>query len=311
MKINQLFSAREAAEYLEGKLVGDGQLLITGINEIHMVQPGDITFVDTEKYYSRVLNSAAGHILINKEVSAPDGKTLIVCADPCTAYNKLVARFHTAEQPIVESEHSLSSRFPGVTIYPGVYIGANVSIGKGSVIFPNVTIYDGVEIGENVIIQANATIGGHAYYYKKREWGWEKMISCGRVVIGNNVEVGAGVCIDKGVSGDTTIGQGTKIDNLVQIGHDVSIGERCLIGAQAGIAGTSTLEDDVIVWGQAGITKDVVIGKGVVVAAQAGVSKSISGAGKVYVGSPADEMMAAKRDAVILKRLAREYRRND
>ena len=150
-------------------------------------------------------------------------------------------------------------------IMPDAYIGNHVRIGKNCIIHPNVTILDHCIIGDNVIIQAGTVIGSDAFYYNKktnRDVHYKKMISCGRVIIEDCVEIGAGCTIDRGVSDDTVIGAGTKMDNMVHIGHDTVIGKNCLFAAQVGIAGATTIEDNVILWGQVGVSKTLTIGKG-------------------------------------------------
>jgi UDP-3-O-[3-hydroxymyristoyl] glucosamine N-acyltransferase len=160
-------------------------------------------------------------------------------------------------------------------------------------------------IGDDVVIQAGTVIGSDAFYYNKktnRDIHYKKMKSCGRVVIENSVEIGAGCTIDRGVSGDTLIGAGTKIDNLVHIGHDTVVGKNCLFAAQVGIAGATTIEDNVILWGQVGVSKTLTIGKDAVVYAQSGVPSSLEG-GKTYFGYPAEEASIKKKEIVWIKRI--------
>jgi UDP-3-O-[3-hydroxymyristoyl] glucosamine N-acyltransferase len=163
-------------------------------------------------------------------------------------------------------------------------------------------LYDHTEIGDNVIIHANTVIGSDAFYFKRRPEGYDKMVSCGRVIIHDDVEIGASCTVDKGVSGDTIIGKGTKIDNQVHIGHDSVIGKNCLFAAQVGIAGVVTIEDDVILWGQVGVQKDLTIGKGAVVLGQSGIPKSLEG-GKTYFGSPVQEAREKMRELAFVKQL--------
>ena len=200
---------------------------------------------------------------------------------------------------------STSSAGEGTVIMPNVYIGNHVTIGKDCVIYPNVTILDHVVIGDDVVIQAGTVIGGDAFYYNKktnRDIHYKRMLSCGRVVIENGVEIGAGCTIDRGVTGDTLIGAGTKIDNLVQIGHDTVVGKNCLFASQVGIAGATTIEDNVILWGQVGVSKTLTIGEGAVIYAQSGVKDSIAG-GKVYFGSPVEDAREKMKELVWIKRI--------
>jgi UDP-3-O-[3-hydroxymyristoyl] glucosamine N-acyltransferase len=276
------------AEFTGAKLVGNEEQLATGINEIHKVTAGDISFVDFEKYYDKCLQSAATVIIINKEVDCPPGKTLLVIADPFSAYVKIVKRFRPFE-PATKMISDTAVIGEGTQLQPNVFVGNHVRIGNNCLIHPNVTIYDHCVIGDNVIIHAGTVIGADAFYYKRRkdrEVQYDKMESCGRVLIEHDVEIGAGCTIDKGVSGDTIIGAGTKLDNHIHIGHGAIIGKNCLFAAQVGVGGKAIIEDEVILWGQAGISKDLTIGKGAVVNAQSGVPSSLEG-GKVYFGTPA------------------------
>ena len=261
--------------------------LVTGINEIHKVEMGDITFVDHPKYYDKALTSAATFIIINKEIEAPEGKGLLIIEDPFSAYITIVKKYRTF-RPASGSVSDSSLIGEGTILQPGVFVGEQVRIGKNCIIHSNVSIYDHCVIGDDVIIHANTVIGADAFYFKRRLSGYDKMYSCGRVVIENNVEIGASCTIDKGVSGDTVIGEGTKIDNQVHVGHDTVVGKNCLLAAQVGIAGVVTIEDDVILWGQVGVQKDLTIGKGAVVLGQSGIPKSLEG-GKTYFGSPVQE----------------------
>jgi UDP-3-O-[3-hydroxymyristoyl] glucosamine N-acyltransferase len=177
-----------------------------------------------------------------------------------------------------------------------------VVIGKNCLIHSNVAIYDNTIIGDNVIIHAGTVLGADAFYYKKRATGFDQLISGGRVVIGDNVGIGALCTIDKGVSGDTTIGDGTKIDNQVHVGHDSVIGKNCLIASQTGIAGAVIIEDDVTIWGQVGTTSGITIGAKAVILGQTGVTKSVAG-GKTYFGTPIEESREKLKQLANVKRI--------
>jgi len=304
MKFEQPVSVQWLADFTGAKLVGNTDQEATGINEIHKVTKGDISFVDFEKYYSACLNSEATVIIINKEVDCPPGKTLLVTADPFSAYVKIVKRFRPFE-PAVKMVSDTAVIGAGTHLQPGVFVGNHVTIGKNCLIHPNVTIYDHTVIGSNVIIHAGCVLGADAFYFKRRkdrEVQYDKMTSCGRVVIEDDVEIGAGTTIDKGVSGDTIIGRGTKLDNHIHIGHGAVIGRNCLFAAQVGIGGKAIIEDEVILWGQVGVSKDLTIGKGAVVLAQSGVPSSLAG-GRVYFGSPVDEAKPKMREMNWIKRI--------
>ena len=304
MKLEQSVSVQWLAEYTGAKLVGDPNQSATGINEIHKVQPGDISFVDFEKYYDKCLHSAATIIIINKEVDCPPGKTLLVTADPFSAYVKLVKRFRPFE-PATQMISETAMIGEGTHLQPGVFVGHHVRIGRNCLIHPNVTIYDHSIIGDNVIIQAGTVIGADAFYFKRRKERasqYDKLESCGRVIIEDDVEIGSGCTVAKGVSGDTIIGQGTKLDSHIHIGHGAVIGKNCLFAAQVGIGGKAIIEDEVILWGQVGVSKDLTIGKGAVVYAQSGVASSIEG-GKIYFGSPVEEAREKMKELNWVKRI--------
>jgi UDP-3-O-[3-hydroxymyristoyl] glucosamine N-acyltransferase len=287
MKFPKVYNLHEIASILNCKYVGEATFPVKGMNEIHVVEPGDIVFVDHPKYYDKALNSAATIVLINKDVDCPKGKALLISDDPFRDFNKLTQHF----KPFQASNVSISPTAvigEGTVIQPNTFIGNNVTIGKNCLIHSNVSIYDHTVIGDNVIIHAGTILGADAFYYKKRPEGYDQLLSGGRVVIKNNVGIGALCTIDKGVTGDTTIGEGTKIDNQVHLGHDTVIGKNCLIASQTGIAGCVIVEDEVIIWGQVGITSGITIKTKSVLFAQSGISKTTQ-EGKVYYGSPAQE----------------------
>ena len=291
----------ELAKITGSQVFSQTNVPVTGINEIHKVEKGDITFVDHPKYYEKALNSAATFIIINKKMDVPHGKALLLSDDPFTAYISIVKKFRSFH-PSSQSISSTAVIGKGSILQPGVFVGEHVRIGSNCLIHSNVSIYDFSEIGNDVIIHANTVIGSDAFYFKRRPEGYDKMLSCGRVIIHDKVEIGASCTIDKGVSGDTIIGEGTKIDNQVHVGHDSVVGKNCLFAAQVGIAGVVTIEDDVILWGQVGVQKDLTIGKGAVVLGQSGIPKSLEG-GKTYFGSPVQEARDKMRELAFVKQL--------
>lgn len=301
MKFSRTYSLKEIAGIISTAYVGDADFPVLGMNEIHVVEPGDIVFVDHPKYYTKALESAATVILINKEVDCPEGKALLISDDPFSDFNHLSNHF----KPFIAATENMAptaSIGEDTIIQPNVFIGNHVKIGNHCLIHPNVTIYDHCVIGDHVTIHSGTVLGADAFYFQKRPKGFDKLISCGRVVIEDHVEIGAACTIDKGVTGDTRIGQGTKIDNQVQIAHDTIIGKKCLIASQVGIAGCTVIEDEVTLWGQVGVISDITIGKGAVVYAQSGVGKDLE-AGKTYFGSPAGEAREKYREMATLKAL--------
>ncbi len=307
MKFKQAQTLEQIATLLDVEFVGDKSFPIKGINEIHVVEHGDIVFVDHPKYYDKALSSAATTVLINKKVACPEGKSLLISDDPFRDFNKITKHFN----PFIASKDSVSESAvigEGTIIQPNVFIGDNVSIGKNCVIHPNVTIYSNSVIGNNVTIHANTVLGGDAFYYKNRPEGFDKLISGGRVVLEDNVDLGASCTIDKGVTGDTTIGAGTKIDNQVHVGHDTIIGKKCLIASQTGIAGCVIIEDEVTIWGQVGTNSGITIGKGAVILGQTGVTKSVEG-GKSYFGTPVSESREKLKELAGIKQFLREQKK--
>ena len=288
MKFNSQQTLKEIAKIINTDYVGADDFPVLGMNEIHVVASGDIVFVDHPKYYDKALQSAATIILINKDVDCPEGKALLISEDPFRDFNKLSTYFN----PFKSAQNSISeSAVIGLNtiVQSNVFIGNNVTIGNNCLIHANVTINDNCIVGNNVSIHSGSVLGGDAFYYKNRPEGFDKLISVGKVVLEDHVDIGANCTIDRGVTGETTIGEGTKIDNLVQIGHDTIIGKDCLIGAFTAIAGVAELEDDVILWAKVSIGKDLVVGKGAVLLATAGIAKSVEG-GKTYMGAPAIEV---------------------
>ena len=301
MKFPKVYALQEIATIINCEYVGKANFPIYGMNEIHVVEKGDIVFVDHPKYYTKALNSAATVILINKKVDCPEGKALLISEDPFSDFNRLTNHF----KPFRSSNSSISTSATvgqGTIVQPNVFIGNNVVIGENCLIHANVAIYDNTIIGNNVVIHSGTVLGADAFYYKKRDAGFDKLLSGGRVVIKDNVDIGALCTIDKGVTGDTTIGEGTKIDNQVHVGHDTIIGKKCLIASQTGIAGCVIIEDEVTIWGQVGTASGVTIGAKAVIMGQTGVTKSVEG-GKSYFGTPIEESREKLKQLANIKKI--------
>jgi len=301
MKFIQSHTLKDIASLIDCDFVGNPKLEVLGMNEIHVVTPGDIVFVDHSKYYDKALTSKASVILINKKVECPEGKALLISDDPFRDFNKLTLHF----KPFQAAHKAISDSAKigaGTIIQPNCFIGNNVVIGKNTIIHANVSLFDDTIIGDNVVIQSGSVLGGNAFYYKKRPEGYDQLLSSGRVVIKNDVHIGSSCTIDRGVTGDTTIGKGTKLDNLIQVGHDTIIGEKCLIASQSGIAGCCIIEDEVTIWGQVGTNSGITIGAKAVILGQTGVTKSIEG-GKTYFGTPIEESRAKLKELALLRKL--------
>lgn len=310
MRFEKPVPLQQIASLIGAEIIGNQQAEATGINEIHKVEPGDLVFVDHPKYYKKCIYSAASFIIINQKTEFPPHKSLLLVSEPFEAYQKIVQRFRPFE-PFSKTISDSAVIGKGTLVMPGAVIGNHVTIGDDCVIYPNVVIMDHCTIGNRVLIQGNTTIGSDAFYYNKktaRPVHYKKMLSCGRVIIEDDVEMGAGCTIDRGVTSDTIIGAGTKMDNQVHIGHDVVVGKNCLFAAQVAIAGATTLEDNVILWGQVGVNKTLTLKKGAEVYAQSGVGHDLE-SGKKYFGSPAQEASIKMKELVWIKRIPEIWQR--
>ena len=299
MTFEQPQTLRKIAEIIGARFIGDENFPVFGTNEIHMVREGDIVFVNHPKYYDKALNSNATIILIDKEVECPKGKALLVSDDPFRDFNKIntyctkISNFKENFDDAIVGE--------GTFIHPSVVIGNGVRIGKNCHIFPNVVIGDRTEIGDNVVIQSGTIIGGDAFYYRKLNGNFDRLISVGNVLIENNVEIGNLCTIDRGVTASTIIGEGSILDNQIQIGHDTVIGKRCLIASQTGIAGCCIIEDEVTMWGQVGVASGLKIEKGTILLAQVGVNRNLEKG--TYFGPIAEDFRGYLKKEVKLRNL--------
>ncbi len=298
------------ADLIGARLIGNKDAMATGINEIHKVEPGDLVFVDHPKYYDKCIQSAASFIIINKETDFPKEKALLIVDQPFEAYLRIVKHF----RPFIPATRLVSETATigeGTYLAPNAYVGHKAVIGKNCRIDPNVTIGDYCVLGDNVVVQAGTVIGSDAFYYntkKDREVWYRRMESCGRVILEDDVEIGAGCTIDRGVTHDTIIGKGSKLDNMIHIGHDTVIGKNCLIAAQVGIAGAVEIGQGVILWGQVGVSKTLTIGDNAVLLAQSGVPSSLEG-NKVYFGTPAEDAREKRREIVWIKRIPEMWKK--
>jgi UDP-3-O-[3-hydroxymyristoyl] glucosamine N-acyltransferase len=309
MKFPEPISVKAIAEKYKATLIGDDSLMATGINEIHKVETGDIAFSDAPKYFEKTLNSAASIILLNEPRDCPAGKAILVVPNPFEVYDSIIRSYRPFEPLNAPISHQ-SVIHPSAIIEPGVVIASNVRIGAYAYIQANTYIGEYTVIGEHVQIGPNCTIGSDAFYYKRHADGkFQKWRSGGRVIIEDHVDIGAGCTVNKGVSGDTIVGAGTKIDCLVHIAHGVVIGKNCLIAAQTGIAGKTILGDRVVLYGQVGLVQAITVGDDAVVMAKGGVSRSLEG-GKAYFGIPAGEAREKFKEIAALKQLPEFMKKN-
>jgi len=321
---------KEIAELVEGELCGDGNLLIEGVGSLAEAKKGDITFLAGPRYRNQVSKTKASAIIIGQEVELPKIPS-IRAKNPYSAFGR-VMNLLIPPQKVTPGIDKTSILGKGVklgkdiaigayvvigdgvvigdrtAIFPGTYIGDKVLIGKDGLLYPNVTVREEVIIGDNVIIHPGAVIGSDGFGYASEKGKHHKIPQVGTVEIENGVEIGANVTIDRATMGKTVIGEGTKIDNLVQIGHNVTIGKNCVIVSQVGISGSTAIGDNVILAGQAGLVGHINVGDNAIVGAQAGVTKSVP-ANTTVSGYPAREHRRTQRINAQLIRLPKLYER--
>ncbi len=299
MTFNKPQTLGDIARLTGARMVGDADFPVYGTNEIHRVKNGEIVFVNHPKYYDAALSSPATVILIDKEVECPPGKVLLISDDPFRDFNVINTHF-TKISNFQEELHDIEVG-EGTRIHPSAVLGNEIRIGKNCIIYPNVVIGDRTVIGDNVIIQANTVLGGDAFYYRKLNGNYDRLISVGNVIIEDRVEIGNNCSIDRGVTDSTIIGEGSVLDNQIQIGHDTVIGKRVLIASQTGIAGCCIIEDDVTIWGQVGMASGVRVASGTVLLAKSGVNRDLPKG--TYFGPLAEEFRQYLRKEVKIKNL--------
>jgi len=325
------FTSEELAFKLGAELIGDAQLKLYGIAPIEDAGSGELAFLANKKYFKYLESTKASAVIVPPEITEAD-VTLIVHPDPYLAFAQAVCLFHPRDDSYPAGIHDSAVIGDGCEIdgsahigagvviannvrigsdsriMPNCYIGKGSRIGNNSLIHPLVTIREGTQIGNNVILHSGTTIGTDGFGYALHDGKHFKIPQIGIVVIEDEVEIGANCTIDRAALGETRIGRGTKIDNLVQIGHNVKTGENCILISQVGVSGSTQLGDGVILAGQVGLIGHLKIGDNVIVAAQSGVKDDLE-ASKKYLGSPAREMMRQKRIEAITGKLPEYLKR--
>lgn len=314
----------EIAGFLSGNLVGDGETEIVNIAGLDTAKAGEISFLDKA---DAEFPTNASCLLVPENFTAETSLSTIKVKNPKLAFAKIAAQllkrehnFDWHSSAVISQDASVKARFIGafvtvgdyteiaedVEIHDGVRIGKNVSIGKSTVIFPNCVIYDNVSIGENCIFHAGAVVGADGFgFVRDGERGYVKFPQVGTVSIGDDVEIGANTCIDRGALGETVIGNGTKIDNLVQIAHNVKIGERVVIASQTGISGSTVIESDCVIGGQVGMGDHATVKSGAIIGSQAGVLPGKIVRSGVWWGTPVQPLDEYKRQNAMVKGLGR------
>lgn len=327
---------QELAERVGGELSGPKDRLVSGAAPVHSAGPQDITFLEDVRLASRLEDCKAAAVLLSTKTLAagvPDSIAKIIVNQPYSAFVVLLEYFY----PVIRDSFGVSPAaivaddaqidngtnvYPGAYVgrgarigtdsdlHPGVFIGDNVSIGSGCTLYPNVTIYKDCEIGDHVIIHSGAVIGADGFGYTQKQVPdnpmepivHQKIPQLGKVIIEDDVEIGANSTIDRATFDVTRIGKGTKIDNLVMLAHNCQIGVHSLLVAQVGVSGSTKIGNYVTLAGQAGVIGHVTVGDQVVIGAKAGVTKSLA-AGKKYAGMPAIDFRKWSRSTVVLRSL--------
>jgi UDP-3-O-[3-hydroxymyristoyl] glucosamine N-acyltransferase len=327
-----VLTAASIAALVGGELVGDADACITAIAPLDRAGATDLSFLAADRYAAEFAESRAGIVLVAPSLAKAEGpvRTRIIVEKPHDALLRVLPKLY--REPVAEpGVHPGATVGRGARLGSGVSIAAGVVLGEGSVvgdgtvigantvvgdgveigakcrIFPNVVLYAGTRLGDRVAIHGGAVIGSDGFGYVYRDNAHQKILHVGRCIVENDVEIGANTTIDRGSISDTVIGVGTKIDNLVQVGHNVHIGRLCLLMAHVGIAGSTTIEDGVILAGQAGIGGHLTIGKGARIAGQAGVFGDVP-PGESWSGYPARPHKEALRAQAALFKLTKLLR---
>jgi len=321
---------KEIAEFIDGELIGDANIVITGISGIKEAAKGDITFLANPKYLPLMDKTHASAIITSRDIKT-SSKPIIRAENPSLAFAKIFSFIapSQAKHPIgihptvvlgkdvsigtdaaigpytvIEDNASIGDR---AIIYSGCFVGHHTKIGNDVLVYPNVSIRERITIGNRAIIHSGTVIGSDGFGFATVEGMHHKIPQIGVVEIGDDVEIGANVTIDRARFDKTVIGRGTKIDNLVQIAHNVIVGDNCIIVAQVGISGSTIVGNNVILAGQAGLVGHINVGDNSVVMAQSGVSKSIPADTMVW-GYPAKPANTAKRVNACVQNLPRLYK---
>jgi UDP-3-O-[3-hydroxymyristoyl] glucosamine N-acyltransferase len=326
-------TALELAAVVFGELVGDKDIVLSGVNDLALAKKSEIAFLEDLRYFSDALKTEAGVIFVaaDMDLSEFKNKNIIKVANPRYAYSIVLSIIEKEKLCSIEKSVHVSASISdnakigkdayvgqnvvveagsdigdGAMIFPNVYIGRDVKIGNNCLIYPNVVIREGAVIGDRVIIHPGAVIGGDGFGFVSVEGKMHKISQIGRVEIGDDVEIGANVAIDRAVVNATKIGNGTKIDNLVQIAHNVEIGQNCIIVAQVGISGSTSLGNNVIVGGQTGLVGHIKIGNNVMIAAQSGISGNLED-GQQVGGNPMTSLKQSIKMRALMRRLPEIY----
>ncbi|MFQ6674715.1 MAG: UDP-3-O-(3-hydroxymyristoyl)glucosamine N-acyltransferase [Fidelibacterota bacterium] len=315
---------RELAALVHGEIVGDPDVDIKGVAELHRASPGSISFLHDPRYRKFLKTTKASAVVVTRDEEVGHINAIRV-DNPALSFSRIMDHFAPVI-PVPKEIHPTARVAPGVKVGAGVGVGAYAVVEEGSVLGDNaiigphsyvghgstigretelkyhVCIYPHSVIGERVVIHSGTVIGSRGFGYETEDGIHHKISQIGRVVIGNDAEIGANCAIDRGTLGDTVIGDGSKLDNLVHIAHNVRLGRGCLVTGQVGIAGSTVIGDYVVFAGQSGVVDHVEVGAGARVAAKAGITKSVPG-DKTYAGMPARDIREKRRLDALVRRL--------
>ncbi|HEX8491820.1 MAG TPA: UDP-3-O-(3-hydroxymyristoyl)glucosamine N-acyltransferase [Pyrinomonadaceae bacterium] len=319
-------SVAELAAHVGGRVVGDGNIRVKNVASLESAKEGDIAFVEDKKLLESAAASEASCLIVPEGARIDAQACLIEAAHPKLAFaliaeilypplrrepvlhpsSNIAASASVDESAFIGAHVCIGERArvgAGTQILAGAFIGDNVSVGRDCVLHPNVVLYDGVKLGDRVILHAGVIIGADGFGYVRSETGYHKFPQMGTVVIEDDVEIGAVTCVDRGALGETRIGRGTKIDNLVQVGHNVQIGARVVIASQTGISGSTVIEDGAIIGGQVGFGDHARVQSGAIIGSKAGVLPGKIVRPGVWWGIPVQPLEDYKRLNAHMNRL--------
>ncbi len=322
------FTASDLSKLLNGELIGDPNIKVSKVAKIEEATPGTVSFVANPKYEQHLYTTNASIVIVNKTLTIKGNVSpaLIKVNDAYNCLSILLDKFHVNSRKIgidtlafITDSSKIAEKVyigpfayigdrttlkSGANIYPNVYVGDNVSIGENTIIYPGAKIYDNCIIGDNCIIHSGAVIGSDGFGFAPEENGmYKKVAQTGNVVIENNVEIGANTTIDRATMGSTLIKKGVKLDNLIQVAHNVEIGENTVIAAQTGVSGSTKIGEQCAIGGQVGFVGHAYIAPNTKIGAQSGIPASIKTSGKVWHGSPVQELKDELKSMVVYKKL--------
>jgi UDP-3-O-[3-hydroxymyristoyl] glucosamine N-acyltransferase len=318
-------SVAELAAHVGGRVVGDESIRVRSVASLEKAGEGEIAFVEDEKLLESAASSKASCLIVPEGMRL-DGVCLIEAARPKLAFTLVARLLHPPRrrEPLIHPTANVSASADveenvyvgarveigerarvgaGTQILAGAFIGDDARVGRDCVLHPNVVLYDGVQVGDRVILHAGTVVGADGFGYVRSETGYHKFPQMGTVLIADDVEIGAHTCVDRGALGETRIGRGTKIDNLVQVGHNVQIGERVVIASQTGISGSTVIEDDAVIGGQVGFGDHARVQSGAIIGSKAGILPGKIVRPGVWWGIPVQPLEDYKRLNAHMNRL--------